>query len=285
MRVDARGIALVVVAVSTLQVGAAFAVTLFDEVGRAGAALLRLGIAALVLLAVWRPSLAGHSRADVADRGRLRARARDDELGDLLRDGPDPDRRRGHDRVRRAARPGRRALAQAARPRLGRARRRRDPAADEPVRRLRPRRRRGRARAARGRRVGGLHPAVRAHGDAVPGRARAGDRDARRRAARRARRDRAGRRGAAGARAARPGRDRRARLLRDPVLARARVAAPDPGARVRRADVARAGRRRARRVRRPRPGARRAATWWRSGWWSSRARERRSWGRKITDAT
>lgn len=65
MRADARGIALVVVAVSTLQVGAAFAVTLFDEVGAAGAALLRLGIAALVLLAVWRPSLAGHSRADV----------------------------------------------------------------------------------------------------------------------------------------------------------------------------------------------------------------------------
>ena len=65
MRVDARGIALVVVAVSTLQVGAAFAVTLFDEVGSAGAALLRLGIAALILLAVWRPSLAGHPRADV----------------------------------------------------------------------------------------------------------------------------------------------------------------------------------------------------------------------------
>ena len=65
MKVDARGIALVVVAVSTLQVGAAFAVTLFDEVGTAGAALLRLGIAALVLVAIWRPRLAGHARADV----------------------------------------------------------------------------------------------------------------------------------------------------------------------------------------------------------------------------
>jgi inner membrane transporter RhtA len=65
VKVDARGIALVVVAVSTLQVGAAFAVTLFDEVGSSGAALLRLGIAALVLLAVWRPRLAGHSRQDV----------------------------------------------------------------------------------------------------------------------------------------------------------------------------------------------------------------------------
>ena len=65
MRPDARGIALVVVAVSTLQVGAAFAVTLFDEVGPAGAALLRLGIAALVLVAIWRPTLAGHTRTDV----------------------------------------------------------------------------------------------------------------------------------------------------------------------------------------------------------------------------
>ena len=65
MKLDARGIALVVVAVSTLQVGAAFAVTLFDEVGSSGAALLRLGIAALVLLAVWRPGPAGHSRRDV----------------------------------------------------------------------------------------------------------------------------------------------------------------------------------------------------------------------------
>jgi len=55
--IDARGIALVVAAVSSLQLGAAFAVTLFDELGSAGAALLRLGIAALVLLAVWRPRI------------------------------------------------------------------------------------------------------------------------------------------------------------------------------------------------------------------------------------
>jgi inner membrane transporter RhtA len=57
VRSDPRGIALVVLAVSTLQVGAAFAVTLFDDVGVAGAAFLRLGIAALVLLAIWRPRL------------------------------------------------------------------------------------------------------------------------------------------------------------------------------------------------------------------------------------
>jgi len=65
-RVDLRGIALVFVAVATLQVGAAFAVTLFDELGAAGASLLRLGLAALVLLAWWRPQLRGHTRADLA---------------------------------------------------------------------------------------------------------------------------------------------------------------------------------------------------------------------------
>ena len=65
MRADARGIALVVVAVSTLQVGAAFAVTLFDELGAAGTSFLRLGLAAVILLAVWRPRLAGRSRADL----------------------------------------------------------------------------------------------------------------------------------------------------------------------------------------------------------------------------
>ena len=41
----------------SLQVGAAFAVTLFDDLGPAGAAFLRLGLAALVLWAIWRPSL------------------------------------------------------------------------------------------------------------------------------------------------------------------------------------------------------------------------------------
>jgi inner membrane transporter RhtA len=59
------GIALVVVAIATLQVGAAFAVTLFDELGPAGASLLRLGIAAVVLWAWWRPRLRGHPREDL----------------------------------------------------------------------------------------------------------------------------------------------------------------------------------------------------------------------------
>ena len=66
MSVDPRGIALVVVAIATLQVGAAFAVTLFDEVGPAGASLLRLGIAAAVLCALWRPRLGGRARGELA---------------------------------------------------------------------------------------------------------------------------------------------------------------------------------------------------------------------------
>jgi len=57
VKLEARGIALVVVAVSILQIGAAFAVTLFDELGAAGTSLLRLGLAAVVLLAVWRPRM------------------------------------------------------------------------------------------------------------------------------------------------------------------------------------------------------------------------------------
>jgi inner membrane transporter RhtA len=63
---DARGIALVLAAIGTLQVGAAFAVTLFDDVGPAGAALLRLGIAAVVLVAWWRPPVRAHAREDLA---------------------------------------------------------------------------------------------------------------------------------------------------------------------------------------------------------------------------
>jgi inner membrane transporter RhtA len=62
---EARGVALVVAAVSSLQFGAGYAVTLFDEVGAAGAAFLRLAIAALMLVAIWRPRLRGHPPADV----------------------------------------------------------------------------------------------------------------------------------------------------------------------------------------------------------------------------
>ena len=43
---EARGVALVVAGVASAQFGAGFAVTLFDELGPAGAVFLRLGIAA-----------------------------------------------------------------------------------------------------------------------------------------------------------------------------------------------------------------------------------------------
>lgn len=62
---EARGVALVVGAVTSLQLGASFAVTLFDELGPAGAAFLRLALAALVLLAIWRPRVRGHAAGDL----------------------------------------------------------------------------------------------------------------------------------------------------------------------------------------------------------------------------
>jgi inner membrane transporter RhtA len=62
---EARGVALVVAAVTSLQFGAGFAVTLFDELGPAGAAFLRLAIAAVVLVALWRPRVRGHPGRDV----------------------------------------------------------------------------------------------------------------------------------------------------------------------------------------------------------------------------
>ena len=58
-------VGLVVLAVTSLQVGAAFAVELFDELGPAGAAFGRLGFAALILVAIWRPRLRGRPRGDV----------------------------------------------------------------------------------------------------------------------------------------------------------------------------------------------------------------------------
>jgi inner membrane transporter RhtA len=62
---EARGVALVVAAVTSLQFGAGFAVTLFDELGPGGAAFLRLAIAAVVLLAMWRPRVRGHPARDL----------------------------------------------------------------------------------------------------------------------------------------------------------------------------------------------------------------------------
>jgi inner membrane transporter RhtA len=58
-------VAMVLAAAGSLQVGAAFAVTLFDDLGPGGAAFLRLLLAAVVLLALWRPRVRGHSAADL----------------------------------------------------------------------------------------------------------------------------------------------------------------------------------------------------------------------------
>ena len=73
MRVSARtssqgrpfAVGLVLAAVSTIQFGAAFAATLFDELGAGGAVFLRLAFAALVLVAIWRPRLGSHSRDEL----------------------------------------------------------------------------------------------------------------------------------------------------------------------------------------------------------------------------
>ena len=51
--------ALVIGAGTSLLLGSALVISLFDEVGEAGAVLLRLFFAAVVLLALWRPTLAG----------------------------------------------------------------------------------------------------------------------------------------------------------------------------------------------------------------------------------
>ena len=61
-RERAVAVGLVIAAAVSPQLGAAFAVTLFDELGPAGAAFLRLALAALVLCVIWRPRLAGDLR-------------------------------------------------------------------------------------------------------------------------------------------------------------------------------------------------------------------------------
>src|SRR6185503_1049600 len=65
-RERAIAVGLVLASVVSPQVGAAFAVTLFDELGPAGTAFLRLAIAAIVLCLIWRPKLAGDVRLAAA---------------------------------------------------------------------------------------------------------------------------------------------------------------------------------------------------------------------------
>jgi inner membrane transporter RhtA len=55
---------LVLLAVSSVQLGGAFAKTLFDEAGPGGTAFLRVVFAALILAALLRPTLAGRSTAE-----------------------------------------------------------------------------------------------------------------------------------------------------------------------------------------------------------------------------
>jgi len=55
---------LVLTAVSSVQLGGAFAKTLFDEIGPGGTAFLRVLFAALILAALWRPAVRGLSAAE-----------------------------------------------------------------------------------------------------------------------------------------------------------------------------------------------------------------------------
>jgi inner membrane transporter RhtA len=55
---------LVIAAACSVQFGAALAVKLFDDLGAAGASALRVGVAAVILMAIWRPRVAGVSRPD-----------------------------------------------------------------------------------------------------------------------------------------------------------------------------------------------------------------------------
>ena len=53
----ATSIGFVLGGVASVQLGAAVATTLFDDLGPSGTVLLRTGFAALILLAIWRPAV------------------------------------------------------------------------------------------------------------------------------------------------------------------------------------------------------------------------------------
>jgi inner membrane transporter RhtA len=67
----ATSIGLVIGAIASLQLGAALATTLFDDLGPAGAVLLRTGFGALILGAVWRPALRGRGAEALRDAALL----------------------------------------------------------------------------------------------------------------------------------------------------------------------------------------------------------------------
>lgn len=56
---------LVLASIASVQFGAAFAKTLFDELGAGGTVFVRTLVAAIVLALIWRPRLAGHDRRDL----------------------------------------------------------------------------------------------------------------------------------------------------------------------------------------------------------------------------
>jgi inner membrane transporter RhtA len=56
---------LVLASIASVQFGAAFAKTLFDELGPGGTVFVRTLVAAIVLAMIWRPRLAGHDRRDL----------------------------------------------------------------------------------------------------------------------------------------------------------------------------------------------------------------------------
>jgi inner membrane transporter RhtA len=56
---------LVLASIASVQFGAAFAKTLFDEIGAGGTVFVRTLVAAVVLALIWRPRLAGHDRRDL----------------------------------------------------------------------------------------------------------------------------------------------------------------------------------------------------------------------------
>src|SRR3954464_6399978 len=64
-RLSAPAPLLVLGAVASVQSGAAVATRLFPQAGPGGTVLLRLGLSAVLLLAIARPSLAGHGAADM----------------------------------------------------------------------------------------------------------------------------------------------------------------------------------------------------------------------------
>ena len=63
----ATSIGLVIGAVASVQLGAAVATTLFDDLGPSGAVLLRTGFAAVILVAIWRPALPRRASVPLRD--------------------------------------------------------------------------------------------------------------------------------------------------------------------------------------------------------------------------